>query len=163
MERLKLRIYPVGKLSSDPRVVALVLTENVSIASKNKKRVQVAYHIYVNSRPLLRQFQQQTPESIPVRLLGAYFAGRVDGDGCLADTPRISYTEEKEARLDVMLLKKAGLANVSASFYTEANTWNIYVKKSDWGKFKALIGEYSIKAKDWCHPVETAMAKAPRR
>jgi hypothetical protein len=70
-------------------------------------------HLFVNSRPLLREFvsAKNNLEKLKKKgILKAYFAGRFDGDGSidknLRNDCRIVYGKESEAITDKMLLKR---------------------------------------------------------
>ena len=73
-ERLRLRIYEVDGI--DDRV--LRLTERVSVRPSHKMK-RTAYHVYVNSRPLVRHFfegRRRLSELDP-KWVGPYIAGRL--------------------------------------------------------------------------------------
>jgi len=159
-DRFRLRIYRVAGSRIDPRVTAL--TERISFCSPAKMK-RIAYHFYVNSRPLLRSFLylRNHLNEMPDELLGAYFAGRFDGDGSFGETPRIAYTTRGEALADEALLKRAGVSNMSVLHYASANEYCIYIHKTDWERFRELLKEHSWKEAS-LHPVETVMAPLPR-
>jgi hypothetical protein len=143
-DRLRLRIYQVPRSKPDPRVLAL--TERISIRPASKMK-RTAYHLYVNSRPLVRTFFAQRNRlcDLPREYLGSYFAGRFDGDGVLGDTPRIAYTTGEEARVDADLLGRVGVANTSVLYYKKANEYCIYIHRSSYARFQQLIGPHSWK------------------
>jgi hypothetical protein len=154
------RIYLVDGHQPDERVVAL--TERVSIRPAVKMQ-RTAYHVYVNSRPLLRAFrdaQGRVPQ-LPIALTGPYFAGRFDGDGAARTERfpgiRIAYSTELEAQQDAQLLDEVDV-ETSVLFYSKANEYCVYVKKSSAERFESLIASHSWKAHLPFHPVETAMA-----
>jgi hypothetical protein len=141
-DRLRLRIYEVGE--PDGRVLAL--TDKISRRPAFKMK-RTAYHLYVNSRPLVRTFfsKRERLEEVPDGFLGPYFAGRFDGDGCWGDTPRIAYTSREEAVTDAKLLVRAGICRTSVLFYEKANEYCIYVQRPEWERFDRLIAPYSWK------------------
>lgn len=144
-ERLRLRIYKVDGSEPDPQVVAL--TQSISIRPAFKMK-RTAYHLYVNSRPLVRCFNKwrELLDDVPVEYLGSYFAGRFDGDGSFGTTPRIAYTSRDEAETDVRLLKKAGVHRTSVLYYAKANEYCIYIHKASLERFRQLIEPFSLKA-----------------
>jgi hypothetical protein len=143
-ERLRLRIYQVIGHEPDPRV--LQLTSHVSVRPACKMK-HTAYHLYVNSRPLVRQFlaDRENLDQLPVKYVGAYLAGRFDGDGCFGDTPRIAYTSREEAQQDTRLLGLAGIEETSVLYYKKANEFCIYIHKPAWQRFEALLRPYAWK------------------
>lgn len=143
-DRLRLRIYKVPGHSPDKRLLAL--TTRVSFRPASKMR-RTAYHVYVNSRPLLRQFLQarERVEDLPLRLIGPYFAGRFDGDGCLGSTPRIAYTKRVEAETDKRLLAIVGVQRTSVLHYSRVNEFCVYIHRADLNRFLELIRSYSWK------------------
>ncbi len=159
-DRFRLRIYWVAGSRIDPRVTAL--TDRISICPAAKMK-RTAYHFYVNSRPLLRSFLylRNHLSEVPHKLLGAYFAGRFDGDGSFGETPRIAYTTQEEALTDAGLLERAGVTNMSVLHYARANEYCIYIHKTDWETFRDLLKEHSWKEAS-LHPVETVMASLSR-
>ena len=143
-ERLRLRVYEVPGNPPDERVTAL--TDRISIRPASKMK-RTAYHLYVNSRPLVRRlFALRTRlEEIPDRLLPAYLAGRFDGDGNLGATPRIAYTTEEEARTDQRLLARIGVEHTSVLHYARASEYCIYLHVSSVDLFKERVGPHSWK------------------
>lgn len=143
-ERLRLRVYEVVDQGIDEKVLAL--TDKISIRPASKMK-RTAYHLYVNSRPLLRSFRIARAElgGVQTEYLGSYFAGRFDGDGSWGTTPRIAYTTREEALVDQILLSRAGIRESSVLYYRKANEYCIYVKKTDWERFDRLIGADSWK------------------
>src|SRR4030042_3015654 len=70
-------------------------------------------HLFVNSRPLLREFVSSAEKLNNFKnskIIKNYFAGRFDGDGSvdknLRNDCRIVYSKKKEAEIDKNLLKK---------------------------------------------------------
>jgi len=109
-------------------------------------------HIFVNSRPLLREFRNaednleklEKPE-----IISAYFAGRFDGDGSvdknMRNDCRIVYSNEKEAKVDQKLLEKIGIKNTKVYHYASAMTYCVYISRYESGKLLEHIKPYSIK------------------
>ena len=143
-DRLKLRIYKEANWKPDERVLAV--TPCISIRPSYKMK-RVAYHLYVNSRPLVHQFrsERESLQRIPARFVGPYIAGRFDGDGSFGSTPRIAYTTAEEAQIDSDVLARAGLMKTSILRYAKANEYCIYIFKTEWDQFKKLIQPYSLK------------------
>src|SRR5581483_766252 len=82
----------------------------------DKLRRTLAYHVYVNCRPLLRKFKElkENPAAfITQDWIWPYFAGRFDGDGSIAKDfhrdCRIVYSSEAEAKTDFALLEMMNL------------------------------------------------------
>lgn len=155
LERLRMRIYKVPDRPVDDRV--LELTTNVSVRPAHKMR-QTAYHVYVNSRPLLRLFVRARSQlgSLPTSLVGPYIAGRFDGDGNFGNRIRIAYSRAEEAELDATLLSAAEISPTSVLYYSKANEYCVYIHEGQIDRFKKLIGPFSWKAS--LHPLETEMA-----
>ncbi len=146
-ERLCLRIYQVTGRDPDPRV--LQLTSRISIRPACKMK-QTAYHLYVNSRHLVRQFFsiRESLLQLPTEYVGAYLAGRFDGDGSFGTTPRIAYASREEAQQDTRMLSRVGIEETSVLEYKKANEFCIYIHKSAWQRFRDLIDPHSWKI---CH------------
>jgi len=134
-ERLRLRIYQPENSSSiaiDKAVLQLVPVVNYYTTRKLK---QIAYQLYVNSRPLKRAFFQQrdTLLDLPNEWLYAYFAGRLDGDGSVSQDRvsgfRIVYSDRNEALLDQRLLERVGITQTSVYNYSRAHTFCLYVSE----------------------------------
>lgn len=128
-ERIKMRVYPV-----------------------EGKRKHEAYHVYVNSRPLLREFRKARSEVSRFEeddVIGAYFAGRFDGDGSVAADLyrdcRIAYGNQKEAVTDLDLLKRLGFSQTRVYRYQKARTWVLYVSRNEVKRFLETIKDKSIK------------------
>ncbi len=157
-DRLRIRIYEVPGDFPDERILGL--TERISIRPPSKKTKRTAYHAYVNSRALVRQFfaARERLKEIPPHLIGPYLAGRFDGDGNLGNTPRIAYTTQREAEIDAELLAAAGVRHTSVLHYRSVNEFCVYIYRSNYEIFKQLISHHSWKV---AHPVETAMASLP--
>lgn len=130
MERLKLRIYQPDKF----------------------KRRTKAYHLYVNSRPLLRKFQEfknNASKFISKDLILPYIAGRFDGDGSVAKDfyrdCRIVYGGKEEAEKDLELMRLLGFQKMKIYYYRSAKTFCLYFSRLETNKFLSLIYPYSIR------------------
>jgi hypothetical protein len=143
-ERICLRVYLVSESKPDSRI--LEQTDRVSIRPSFKMK-HTAYHLYVNSRPLLRAFRsaRELLSELPDQYVGPYLAGRFDGDGCLGITPRIAYTTRREAEIDLELLAQAGINEASIFHYRKASEFCIYIHKANWRRFRELLEPHSIK------------------
>lgn len=142
-ERIKLRTYyPQGQ---KPRGI-------VSPAYPMRLAKQIAYQLYVNSRPLLRLFQsvESNVELLPNEYILAYFAGRFDGDGSvdrnLRNDLRIVYSNKEEATTDQRLLAKLNRYKTRIYYYKGARTHILYVSRNDAKQFLHDIALYSMKA-----------------
>ncbi len=144
-DRIRLRVYEVPGMAPDDRVLAL--TDRVSLRPACKMK-RTAYHLYVNSRPLVRRFfaDRERLHQLPAEYVGPYFAGRFDGDGSFGATPRIAYTRNREADVDRQLLARAGIQRTSVLYYEGANEYCIYLHTAVREKFRSLIEPFSWKA-----------------
>lgn len=113
-----------------------------------EKRKQEAIQVYINNRPLTRQFMSfKTGDLyVPEPFLMAYLAGRIDGDGHI-DTKhrsgiRIAYSSKEDAIRDQKLF---GFANVSLYQYKAAGTFVLYLKKIYRNRISQEIKKYSVK------------------
>jgi len=109
-------------------------------------------HLFVNSRPLLREFREARKNIINLSaplIIQAYFAGRFDGDGSISKNLksdcRIVYSNEKEADIDKTLLGKIGILKTKIYYYKTANTYCLYVSRLEAGRFLEKILPYSVK------------------
>lgn len=125
--------------------------------SKNRIKFN-NHHIFVNSRPLLREFrkaQESLKELKKPSIIQAYFAGRFDGDGSvkndLRTDCRIVYGNQKEARTDQMLLKRIRIQKTRVYHYTSARTFCLYTSRYEAKKFLNMILPYSIKIQKLAH------------
>jgi hypothetical protein len=149
-ERLRVRVYAASTAMIDQRILDLpAITIRLCTPVKMQR---VAYHVYVNSRPLLRRFRRWRDQldRLDGEMIGPYIAGRFDGDGCLGSGrvpgSRICYTSESDAVRDRELLLRAGLQNVGISHYRKAAEWCLYVHVVDENAFQRLILPNSTKA-----------------
>ena len=116
------------------------------------KRRTKAYHLYVNSRPLLREFkglENNLSNFIVRKLISPYMAGRFDGDGCVAkdfhSDCRIVYGSSKEVINDLKLMKLMGFQRMKIYNYRSAKTFCLYFSRLETNKFLSLIYPYSIR------------------
>ncbi|MGH2756782.1 MAG: hypothetical protein ACRDI3_03235 [Actinomycetota bacterium] len=108
---------------------------------------RTAYHVYVNSRPLLRAFREARSglPSLPNGAVAAYMAGRFDGDGSWGTTPRIAYTTLEECQVDRQLLSNVGVSQTSALFYRASSEYCLYFKKAEWPRVSEMLRPHSWK------------------
>lgn len=141
-KRLKLRIYE-GEDPGDPRVIGLV---EKPTRSRTGKRKRTAYHVYVNSRPLLRSFQaaEAMVETLASEFLAPYFAGRFDGDGVGGSRVRIAYSNAAEAEKDAKLLTRLDVIS-SVLHYVKASEFCVYIHERNRQRFLELIQPWSWK------------------
>ena len=109
-------------------------------------------HLFVNSRPLLREFisaKNRLDDLKDIKIIHAYLAGRFDGDGSidknLRSDCRIVYGRKSEAEKDKELLKRIGISNVKVYYYKTAKTFCLYVSRYEVKKFLESISPYSVK------------------
>lgn len=139
-DRIRIRIH--GEKDSDE---FKEYKKTYSIPSKNASK---AYHVYVNSRSLVREFLycMQNRNQISKEALYAYFAGRFDGDGCISRGSkrfcRISYGNYNDASLDRSLLIEI---KTSLYMYKKAGTFCLYFSEKTLDAFLRLISPYSTK------------------
>ena len=110
------------------------------------------HHIFVNSRPLLREFvtAKNNLENLKnENVLQAYFAGRFDGDGSISkdfrSDCRIVYSNQKEAEVDQKLINIIGISKTKIYYYQSARTFCLYISRFEAEKFINKISLYSIK------------------
>lgn len=130
VERLKLRIYQPDEF----------------------KRRTKAYHLYVNSRPLLRifrKFKDDATKFIHRDLIPPYMAGRFDGDGSVAKDfyrdCRIVYGSRGEAENDLALMRSLGFQKMKIYHYRTAKTFCLYFSRLETNRFLSLIHRYSVR------------------
>ena len=115
---------------------------------KGFKHKLVAYHIYVNSRPLVRDFfdSLKSRNLLKGSCLFAYFAGRFDGDGSLSKGKRrffrIVYSNKEDAMEDKILIPRI---KTSLYRYEKANTYCLYFSEKTLNKFLKKIKPFSNK------------------
>lgn len=132
--RLRLRVYIPECLKG------LIPPSNFGVKHVSVLQVTKAkhpsYHIYVNSRPLLREFDRKRKELLQLReeQILPYFAGRFDGDGSVNQDGRtdfrIVYCNAMEAETDKLLLKKVRPDyRVRIYQYKTARTYCLYISR----------------------------------
>lgn len=156
-ERLRLVVYyPLDKNMDRDNNTREVISENFSgiktTFSVSKKARHTAYHIYVNSRPLLRLFiksRQNIKSVVKKNNIYSYFAGRFDGDGSInkdfRSDCRIVYSTETEANKDLDLLKQLGFSISKIYKYKKARTYALYISRLEASMFLKNISKYSVK------------------
>lgn len=109
-------------------------------------------HLFVNSRPLLREFiaAKNSLENLKsTKVIRAYLAGRFDGDGSidknLRSDCRIVYGKKSEAEKDREFLKRIDIRNVKVYHYKSAKTFCLYISRYEAKKFIESILPYSWK------------------
>ena len=109
-------------------------------------------HLFVNSRPLLREFiaaRGNLERLKKSNIVKAYFAGRFDGDGSidknLRNDCRIVYGKRIEAEIDKKLLERINIRKVKIYYYKSARTFCLYVSRYESEKFIKGILPYSLK------------------
>lgn len=138
-DRLRLKVYVSN---ATPKNFLDFGVQKVSILYSRKAK-HVAYHIYVNSRSLLREFKQAKYSSLKEfqskEAAWAYIAGRFDGDGTIGKDLkrdlRISYTTQPEAEQDKIILWSLGLLGTRVYYYRTSSTYVLYVPRSESGEF----------------------------
>lgn len=117
---------------------------------KGSKNVKSAYHLYVNSRPLVREYFDALSNRnlLHSSVVYAYFAGRFDGDGCISHNGnplcRIVYKNLFELKKDMSLLTEI---KTSVYKYEKANTYCLYFSERTLSVFLDRISPYSISGK----------------
>ncbi len=118
----------------------------------SKKRRTRAYHVYVNSRPLLRTFKawRLSPRNfVAARLIVPYMAGRFDGDGSVASDfycdCRIVYSNAEEAEQDGAFLREVGFEKIKIYHYVQARTFCLYVSRLETKQFLSSIYVHSTR------------------
>ena len=116
------------------------------------KRRTKAYHLYVNSRPLLRtfkEFKNNCTKLITGEFILPYMAGRFDGDGSVGKDfyrdCRIVYSNELEAKNDLQLIESLGFQKMKIYRYKKAKTFCLYFSRLETNKFLSLIYPYCVR------------------
>jgi len=109
-------------------------------------------HLFVNSRPLLREFMmaRNNVENLKkIKVIKAYLAGRFDGDGSidknLRNDCRIVYGREIEAKIDKKFLERIGINRAKIYYYKTAKTFCLYISHFEAKNFIESILSYSLK------------------
>jgi len=156
-DRLRLRVYIAQGAALDRRLIRQyekVAYCNVAKASR------VSYHLYVNSRPLLREFRNEriSRYNLQPEFVIPFIAGRFDGDGSvnanLKKDFRIVYGNIDDAELDVKLLQRIRPYKTSIYHYKKARTYAMYVSQKDSTKLAKDLLPYSLN-------LQKIVAKAP--
>ncbi|OGZ20492.1 MAG: hypothetical protein A2654_01555 [Candidatus Nealsonbacteria bacterium RIFCSPHIGHO2_01_FULL_43_31] len=110
------------------------------------------HHLFVNSRPLLREFvlaKNSLNKLKRIKVIRAYLAGRFDGDGSidknLRNDCRIVYARRIEAEIDKKLLSRIGISNTKVYYYKSARIFCLYISRFESKKFLDNILAYSLK------------------
>lgn len=161
IDRLRLRVYYPTKVDYEIDKKILKSVRKV-VEYPFKKAKKVNYHLYVNSRSLLREFtvaEENLNDLKNSKVIWAYFSGRFDGDGSidknLRKDCRIVYTREIEAKIDQDLLKRFGINNTKIYYYKSSKTFCLYISRYEVKKFLENISPYSLKLQE--------LVLAPRR
>lgn len=117
--------------------------------SKNKKP---AFHIYVNCRPLVREFvfALENRNLLQGMNVNSYFAGRFDGDGSISNDIkrarfcRIVYGDMDDLQKDRVLLNDI---RTSVYEYKRAGTYCLYFSTQTLNKFLERISPYLVSRK----------------
>lgn len=132
------------------------------------KAKHLVYRPYVNSRPLLRLFQnvEQHIGELALQYIPAYFAGRFDGDGCvnknLRNDLRITYSNKSEAEVDQKLLAKFKGYTTRVYYYRMSHAYNLYVSRYDATHFLQTIAPYSVKVQSLLPRRDLATSAGPK-
>lgn len=145
-QRIRLRVYGT--------VVPEELSNiYVTFCSKSKHKKD-AYHLYVNSRPLAKEFFYALSNRTVLqgKCIFAYFAGRFDGDGCLSSSNkhcRIVYKYLQDAIKDKHILDVAFELKLLTTIYryAQANTYCLYFSQTTLKLFIDEIKPYSLSQK----------------
>ncbi len=131
------------------------IKEHVYLPERGSKRKLISKNVYVNCRPLTRDFMKYKhikELSISKKFLPAYFAGRIDGDGHVdrkyRTGIRIVYSDKEDAERDLRLLKKLNSNPASLYFYKAANTWVLYFRKEFLRKIQPKIAKFALKLRN---------------
>lgn len=138
LERIRLRIYG--------EVIPTTFSDFKVSFCKPSKNVKQAYHIYVNSRPLVREFYKALNDRHMLRngCIDRYFAGRFDGDGSLSKGNkycRIAYSNLNDLDEDKKLLN--GI-KTSTYRYKQAGTYCLYFSEKTLKVFLDKIRPYVL-------------------
>jgi intein/homing endonuclease len=147
-DRLRLRVYyPQHK--PKPNVSDYLSLSKKVVMYPLRKSQQPTLQFYINSRPLLRIFREsrkQISKIVDKDFLSAYFAGRFDGDGSVADDfrkdCRIAYGSKEEATDDQRLLCLIGIKNTKVYHYNKANEYCLYVSRYEAERFLETISPF---------------------
>ncbi len=150
--RLRLRLYIPSSIAR-PKLSCFDIADKISYCSVRKAK-QVSYHLYVNSRPLLREFREKRCQIIKIKpeFVMSYITGRFDGDGSIGKDIkrdfRITYGSKSEAEVDKSLLEKFYPYQVKVYRYKKARIYVLYVSRLDSSKLVKDLIPYSIKLRE---------------
>ena len=148
-ERLRLHSYIPVSLGKS-KIDNIGIVDRVSYCLVRKAK-QIAYHLYINSRPLLREFRENRKDlaSMESMFVIPYIAGRFDGGGSVGKDIkrdfRITYTTKPEAETDRVLLGKVCPYQIKVYRYRKAKTFVLYCSRIDSLKLAKDLFLYSIK------------------
>ena len=141
----------IGLSNTDPELIKIFKNFLKRFFPDNRIKFD-RYHLFVNSRPLLREFisaKNRLDDLKDVKVIRAYLAGRFDGDGSidknLRNDCRIVYGKKNEAELDKEILRKIGINNVKIYYYRTSKTFCLYISRYEAEKFLKNISPYSMK------------------
>ena len=149
-ERLRIRAYYPYLSKSFSLSQKLKRVTNNIVYYPSVKAKKIACHLYVNSRPLLRLFNEakESIDCVNKKVIPSYLAGRFDGDGSVNKYKnrdfRFIYSNKKEAEIDKIHLKKIGINNSSIYRYQFANTYCLYVWRGEIEKLINKLIPYSV-------------------
>lgn len=141
--RIRVRVYGSNEVYDD-------FAEFKTSFCKGSKNKKPAYHIYVNSRPFVREFMGALDNRhlLDKNYLYPYFSGRFDGDGSISKNKkfcRIVYGSLSELNKDRELLEDD--IETSTYEYKKAGTYCLYFSEKTLPKFLKEISKYSISGK----------------
>ena len=141
-DRVRIRVYG--------RYIPSEFKEFKISYAKCSKNKQPAYHVYVNSKPLVKEFFYALDNRclLSSENVFKYFAGRFDGDGCISRSNkycRIVYKTLDELTIDRILLPD----NIKTSVYRykQANTYCLYFSEKTLQSFLIKIENHSVSGK----------------
>lgn len=144
-------VSSIGLSNTDPDLVEVFRKFLKRFFPENRIKFN-RNHLFVNSRPLLREFisaKNSLGNLKDSKLIRAYIAGRFDGDGSidknLRNDCRIVYGRKSEAETDRELLKRISISNVKVYHYKSAKTFCLYISRYEVKKFLENISPYSLK------------------
>ncbi len=141
------------KIFPEDRIKTRIYSSDGSTGYQIRKAKQNAYQIYANCRPLLRLFMSARKDPgkyLNLENFPAYFAGRFDGDGSVANDERsdlrIAYGYKEEAQKDAKLLEKMKFSPVVYR-YKDAKTYVVYISRMESCKFLKIVNPYRLRHK----------------
>lgn len=147
-DRIRLKVYRNKKIKDNYLSFGV---QKISVLNSDKAKHN-AYHLYINSRPLLREFlkaKELDKEFLNNEIGWAYIAGRFDGDGTIGKDLRrdlrISYATLEDAQKDYNVLINIGLKNVKLYRYRTSSTYVLYISRFESEKFVKNCLPYSLR------------------